>query len=955
MAEKRCFGCMNMKTSSPVCEHCGFNEHAQNESHQLPLGTVLHDQYIVGKCLGQGGFGITYLGWDRYLNTTVAIKEFYPGSIVSRDCSHSLSVVSYESGSNEMLQSTRARFLREAQTLAKLSVVEEVVHVRNYFETNNTAYIIMEYVKGIDLRRYINMRGGRLSAEETLNIMQPIMRALSQVHAAGVVHRDISPDNIMMQHSGGAKLLDFGAVRAVEAADVDKELPKSTEAILKHGFAPIEQYQRRGAMGPWTDEYALCATMYYCMTGRIPADAPERMMEDVEINWSAIPGLTEDQIRVLNKGMAVRAKDRYASVEELYDALFAGISTMAETKSKYKPAAKPRQSAAVQPGTQTAAATGTQKNGRPETGAQSGGRERKKKNILLPAAAVILAGVLALTALGGKDGENAQADAADTEQITSSQTQVAPAETLPVLEKKDLVYTYSDGSTSESKMDARGNEVERILRNADGSWLLYTAEYSDSGDFTCIVTYDANMELKREEWDYDASGRNVEYRIYETGELYARYTYEYDSHDNRSKTIRYNGVGSQTDQILFEREYDLLGRQTSSVNRYSDGSFVRFEYDDRGNEIRYESYDENGKLTYARDQEYDAYGNVIQYTIYNGQGNVTNICRSTYDEYGMCLRDEYYTIDDILEYSNEYVYDANGTQVSSTYSSKVYSYSNTDEQMRDIDGDMVRSTSISSSGYRSITTYDLYGRSLLMESYDNREEPYATSQYHYDDLGYFQGYTNTYINTYDNTRTVTEYDSDYKIVDEKSYDANGKLCGWGENFYDENGYLTEEVDYRADGSTEYHRKAVYSDAGKPMESKTIYYDENNVISSESTDVYDENGYLKTNEYRYYRDGKLNSYSFYEYENGRLQKCTDYDGTGKLEGWYIHEYDSQGRNVKTMHYDASGNVERWEENEFDERGNEVKSTCYNADGTVQYWSETFYDENGLYLDSEYHWN
>ena len=323
MAKKRCYGCMKMKTQVPVCEHCGYNEHVQNESHQLPTGAVLNNQYTIGKCLGQGGFGITYLGWDQFLDIPVAIKEYYPNGFVSRDCRLSTEVVILENKAGALFQSSRERFMREAQTLAKLSGVPGVVHVRNFFLQNNTAYIVMEYLKGIDLRRYMNMHGGRLSIQETLKILHPIMDAMITVHKAGIVHRDISPDNIMILPDGSVKLLDFGAVRNVESDDAEQDLPKSTEAILKHGFAPIEQYQRRGALGPWTDVYALCANVFYCATGKIPPDAPDRMMEDLPIKWELIPGLTPRQRDALERGTAIRAKDRYANVDQLVADLYA--------------------------------------------------------------------------------------------------------------------------------------------------------------------------------------------------------------------------------------------------------------------------------------------------------------------------------------------------------------------------------------------------------------------------------------------------------------------------------------------------------------------------------------------------------------------------------------------------------------------------------------------------------
>ena len=315
---------MKEKTQ-PVCEHCGYNERTQNAPHQLPAGTILRDQYLVGRVLGQGGFGITYLGWDLYLDTPIAIKEYYPNGFVTRECTYSLNVTGATGSNAAQFVNGRERFLREAKSLARFTDVPEIVHVRNFFEANNTAYIVMEYIDGITLKQYIRTRGGRLTAEETFAIVRPVMEALSTIHKAGIIHRDISPDNIMMLPRGRAKLLDFGAARDVSDADTQRELPRSTEAILKHGFAPIEQYQRRGSLGPWTDVYALCATIFYCLTGCVPPDAPERMIGDQELRWlERAPGLSASQARALEQGMAPLPKNRIGSVDDLYNALFRG-------------------------------------------------------------------------------------------------------------------------------------------------------------------------------------------------------------------------------------------------------------------------------------------------------------------------------------------------------------------------------------------------------------------------------------------------------------------------------------------------------------------------------------------------------------------------------------------------------------------------------------------------------
>ena len=258
---------------------------------------------------------------------------------------------------------------------------DKIVDFLDFFEENNTAYIVMEYVKGTDLRHYIRMQNRALTVREILPVMRPILFALHKVHQADLVHRDISPDNIMILPDGTAKLLDFGAAREVDHAEAGKELPQSTEAILKHGFAPIEQYSRRGSLGPWTDVYALCATMYYCLTGRIPNAATERLMGDDNVDWRSIPGLTEQQITALEKGMALRLEERFQSMEELYHALYtqqqAAPKPASSAQKQSAPKAEhqkqaPKQTVAVQP-------------------------KKKKKTGLLTAAALFGAACTALT------------------------------------------------------------------------------------------------------------------------------------------------------------------------------------------------------------------------------------------------------------------------------------------------------------------------------------------------------------------------------------------------------------------------------------------------------------------------------------------------------------------------------------------------------------------------------
>ena len=330
MEQRRCLGCMEL-TDQPVCPRCGWSAQRNNEFHQLPVGTVLADKYLVGRALGQGGFGITYIGWDRNLDIRVCVKEFFPMSTVNRDHSIANTVNCNATVLMNGYASSRERFLREAKSMAKFRDVPQIVSIFDFFQANNTAYMVMQYIEGIDLAKYVHKRGGRIAMDETLRILKPIMEALSLVHEAGMIHRDIAPDNIMLHPRDGAKLLDFGAVRQLENPDTEKELTRSTEAILKNGFAPMEQYQSRGSLGPWTDVYALSATIYYCVTGRIPTEALTRVMEETPLDWSGAEGITPEQIRVLEHGMAVRAKNRIQSVKELMEALYAPEKTEPQT------------------------------------------------------------------------------------------------------------------------------------------------------------------------------------------------------------------------------------------------------------------------------------------------------------------------------------------------------------------------------------------------------------------------------------------------------------------------------------------------------------------------------------------------------------------------------------------------------------------------------------------------
>ena len=311
----RCAGCTRELNSEFAVCSCGFdNATGANPVHCLQIGTVLADTYVLGKVLGEGGFGITYVGWDMDLEIKVAVKEFFMSGFSSRNTTVSMDVLSNVGSESELFELNREKFLNEARVLAGFMNEPGIVTVHRFFRANNTAYIAMEYIEGSTLKDYLEQRG-KLSVDETLFIVNSVMNSLAKVHDKNLVHRDISPENIII--SGGVgKLIDFGAARDISVGK------KSLSVVLKHGYAPVEQYQTHGNQGPWTDVYALSATIYRCITGKVPAEAVDRMTGEEVIPPHIIePGCPVAVSNIIMKGLSLKKEDRFQSVGEMKQAL----------------------------------------------------------------------------------------------------------------------------------------------------------------------------------------------------------------------------------------------------------------------------------------------------------------------------------------------------------------------------------------------------------------------------------------------------------------------------------------------------------------------------------------------------------------------------------------------------------------------------------------------------------
>jgi serine/threonine protein kinase len=308
---------MEPKGSAVVCPECKWSEDTPPDSPlQLPARTVVHDSYLLGRVLGQGGFGVTYLAWDIEQDEKRAVKEYLPNSIATR-ARDGRTVRPSGNQNREPFSYGLKKFMQEAEALKCFAGHANIVGVLDFFEGNGTAYIVMNYVEGTTLKQYLDDKKGKVPFETALKILIPVMDALREVHAAGILHRDISPDNIYLCYTGPVKLLDFGATKQAMG-----EQSKSVAAIFKAGYTPVEQYLSEGKQGAWTDIYALGATLYRTITGQLPPPAWDRSEKD-NLKPPSLLGVSIPQPSeaALLQALAVRPEQRFSTVAAFQAAL----------------------------------------------------------------------------------------------------------------------------------------------------------------------------------------------------------------------------------------------------------------------------------------------------------------------------------------------------------------------------------------------------------------------------------------------------------------------------------------------------------------------------------------------------------------------------------------------------------------------------------------------------------
>ena len=446
-----------------VCPECGRAYGSANaETFALKPGTILEGKYLVGEMLGQGGFGITYIGFDLLLEQKVAIKEYYPMStgMVSRE-GHSTVVWSSAMMGKTGTQKGFDSFLKEARKMAKLGGIPGVVGVKSVFIQNETAYIVMDFIEGETLLKKLQ-KNGPMDFDSCIRLMTPIMQSLAEVHKHGIIHRDISPDNIMVQPDGKPVLLDLGAAKDLDIQGKDGSI-QTTQMVAKQGFSPIEQYRKNASVGPWTGVYSMAATIYYCCTGVLPPSATDRMIEDT---LTCRPRLTEEEFDVLAFCMNVLPQNRPQNMDAL-------LQIVTHPAGKTPPVRDVPKTEPVRPETRNLQPP------KPDPG-------RPIPKWLIPGIAAAVA-VIALIISVGSGGEKS---------TPPSSTEPAPTETVPTIPMEvhtmaatDVVYEDDNpltpfwGQSQYLRKDVKTLTFQSSLKNAPSSaW-----DVSEAGDRSVLA------------------------------------------------------------------------------------------------------------------------------------------------------------------------------------------------------------------------------------------------------------------------------------------------------------------------------------------------------------------------------------------------------------------------------------------------------------------------------------
>lgn len=327
-----CQHCFEPKRGNAVCPHCGFDSSTiKKYGGVLSPFTVLNGRYLVGRVLGKGGFGVTYIAKDLNYNRICAIKEYLPAEYSSRNNGTKNITPFSDAKAQYVFNHGREKFVEEARTLIALRNNPIVVDIWDFFQENNTAYLVMECLDGQDLRKMAKMQGGKLDPEFAKTVFVTVASSLMEIHRLNILHRDLSPENIIVTKDGRIKLIDFGAARNFVSTQ-----NAGMSILLKPGFAPPEQYERKGVQGPWSDVYALCATYYNLVSGKPLVDALFRYRGQDQPSLVAMGcPVSKKTSDVIDKGMELDYKRRYQDFKVLLNDIDITVSSRTNQGEKH--------------------------------------------------------------------------------------------------------------------------------------------------------------------------------------------------------------------------------------------------------------------------------------------------------------------------------------------------------------------------------------------------------------------------------------------------------------------------------------------------------------------------------------------------------------------------------------------------------------------------------------------
>lgn len=318
LEEKLCPVCFQEAMEHGECRNCGY--HAEEPSavkDYLAPFTILKEKYLLGKSLGQGGFGITYLAENMQSGLRCCIKEYFPSGLLQGRTPDGALILADEENRPEY-EEGKQQFIEEACALQELRENISVVDIRDFFEENGTAYFAMELIEGCNLRVFRKNHNPEQTLKMALQMLFLLGSSLAEVHRFGIIHGDISPENILITQDGEIKLIDFGAARSFRQGSDNKE----RKIYLKPNYAPYEQYTQKPCQGPWTDIYALAATFYFIVSGRKMLDALSRAKgASYPPLHELCPAVSRQLSDVIDKALAFDYHDRYRRMLDFLDAL----------------------------------------------------------------------------------------------------------------------------------------------------------------------------------------------------------------------------------------------------------------------------------------------------------------------------------------------------------------------------------------------------------------------------------------------------------------------------------------------------------------------------------------------------------------------------------------------------------------------------------------------------------